>query len=164
MDRFTRIAVFVAAMDEGSLVAAGKKFGLSASMAGKYVSALEAELKVRLMHRSTRSLSLTEAGQAYYLRCRRILEEFGEANEEASDAGSTTRGLLRVAAPVTFGELHVGEVLSRATSTIIRQSTLKFPSTIVLSTCRKQASMSRFALAGFPTRTWLPDGSRLARW
>ena len=113
MDRFTRIAVFVAAMDEGSLVAAGKKFGLSASMAGKYVSALEAELKVRLMHRSTRSLNLTEAGQAYYLRCRRILEEFGEANEEASDAGSTTRGLLRVAAPVTFGELHVGEVVAR---------------------------------------------------
>ena len=79
MDRFASIAVFVAAVDEGSLVAAGRRFGLSASMAGKYVSALEAELNVRLLHRSTRSLSLTDAGRTYYVRCQRILEEFDDA-------------------------------------------------------------------------------------
>ena len=113
MDRFTSIAVFVAAIDEGSLVAAGKRFGLSASMAGKYVSALEAELNVRLLHRSTRSLSLTDAGRIYYVRCQRILEEFDDANQEASDAHSTVRGTLRVAAPVTFGTLHMGDVVAR---------------------------------------------------
>lgn len=113
MDRFAGIAVFVAAVDEGSLVAAGRRFGLSASMAGKYVSALEAELNVRLLHRSTRSLSLTDAGRTYYVRCQRILEEFDDANREASDAHGTVRGTLRVAAPVTFGTLHMGEVVAR---------------------------------------------------
>ena len=113
MDRFASIAVFVAAVDEGSLVAAGRRAGLSASMAGKYLSALEADLNVRLLQRSTRSLSLTEAGRAYYLRCKRILEELDDANSEASDAHSTARGTLRVAAPVTFGAMHMGDVVAR---------------------------------------------------
>jgi len=113
MDRFASIGVFVAAVDEGSLVAAGRRFGLSASMAGKYLSALEADLNVRLLQRSTRSLSLTDAGRSYYLRCKRILEELDDANSEASDAHSTARGTLRVAAPVTFGELHMGDVVAR---------------------------------------------------
>src|ERR1700675_1226613 len=113
MDRFASISVFVAAIDEGSLVAAGRRFGLSASMAGKHVSALEAQLNVRLLYRSTRSLSLTDAGRAYYARCKRILEEFDDANHEASDARRTVRGPLRVAAPVTFGALHMGEVVAR---------------------------------------------------
>jgi len=113
MDRFTGIAVFVAAIDEGSLVAAGRRFGLSASMAGKYLSGLEAQLNVRLIQRSTRKLSATEAGRAYYLRCKRILEEFDEANREAGDASATPRGLLRIAAPVSFGALHLGELVAR---------------------------------------------------
>lgn len=113
MDRFTSIAVFVAAIDEGSLVAAGRRFGLSASMAGKYLSGLEAELNVRLIQRSTRSLSATDAGRAYYLRCKRILEEFDEANREAHDASATPRGLLRIAAPVSFGALHLAGVVAR---------------------------------------------------
>jgi DNA-binding transcriptional LysR family regulator len=113
MDRFASISVFVTAVDEGSLVAAGRRFGLSASMAGKYLSALEAELNVRLLQRSTRSLNLTEAGRNYYHRCKRILEELDDANSEASDAHSTARGTLRVAAPVTFGAMHMGEVVAR---------------------------------------------------
>jgi DNA-binding transcriptional LysR family regulator len=113
MDRFTGIGIFVTAIDEGSLVAAGRRFGLSASMAGKYLTALETELKVRLIQRSTRSMSATEAGRAYYLRCKRILEEFEEANHEASDAGATPRGQLRIAAPVSFGAMHLGDALAR---------------------------------------------------
>lgn len=113
MDRFASISVFVAAVDEGSLVAAGRRFGLSASMAGKYLGALEAQLNVRLLQRSTRSLSLTDAGRAYYLRCKRILDELDDADSEASDAHSTARGTLRVAAPVTFGAMHMGDVVAR---------------------------------------------------
>jgi len=113
MDRLTSIGVFVAAIDEGSLVAAGRRFGLSASMAGKYLSTLEAGLKVRLIQRSTRSLRATDAGKAYYVRCKRILEEFDEANHEASDAGAAPRGVLRIAAPVTFGAMHLGPALAR---------------------------------------------------
>lgn len=112
MDRLTSISVFVTALEEGSLVAAGRRFGLSPSMAGKHVSALEAQLGVRLLQRSTRKLSATEAGQAYYARCKGILEAFEEANHEASDTGSSVRGTLRVAVPVTFGALYMGDVLA----------------------------------------------------
>lgn len=113
MDRFACIAVFVAAADEGSLAAAGRRAGLSASMAGKYLSQLEADLKVRLMQRSTRNLSLTDAGRAYYRRCKHILEEFDDANREASDAQRLASGTLRVAAPVTFGAMHMQDVVTR---------------------------------------------------
>src|SRR5271163_2655261 len=110
MDRLTSMALFVAAVEEGSLSGAARRFGLSASMAGKHVSALEADLNIRLMQRSTRQLSLTEVGRAYYARCKRILEEVEDANREAGDAQQTVRGVLRVAAPVTFGAMHLGEV------------------------------------------------------
>jgi DNA-binding transcriptional LysR family regulator len=113
MDRFTCIGVFVAAVDEGSLAAAARRFGLSAAMAGKYVSALEAELNARLLQRTTRRLSLTDVGHAYYDRCKRILEAFDEANREASDSQNIARGVLRIAAPVTFGAMHLGSVVAR---------------------------------------------------
>ncbi|MDR5827031.1 LysR family transcriptional regulator [Caballeronia sp. LP006] len=112
MDRLTGIEVFVATVDGGSFAAAARRFGLSPAMAGKYVSAIEAELNARLLHRTTRKLSLTEVGQHYYERCKRILEAYEEANREASDAQDTPRGVLRIAAPVTFGAMHLGDVLA----------------------------------------------------
>ncbi|TKC89213.1 LysR family transcriptional regulator [Trinickia terrae] len=113
MDRLTSMAVFAAAVDEGSLAAAARRFGLSPAMAGKHVSAIEADLQARLLQRTTRRLALTEAGAAYYARCRRILEEFDDARREAADAQHTPRGTLRIAAPVTFGALHLGGVIAR---------------------------------------------------
>ena len=113
MDRLTSMAVFVAAVDEGSLSRAAARFGLSASMAGKHVSAIEADLNIRLMQRSTRQLNLTDVGRTYYARCKRILEEVDDANREAGDAQQTVRGVLRITAPVTFGAMHLGDVLAR---------------------------------------------------
>jgi DNA-binding transcriptional LysR family regulator len=113
MDRLTSMAVFVAAAEEGSLSGAARRFGLSASMAGKHVTAIETDLNIRLMQRSTRQLSLTEAGRAYYARCKRILEEVDDANREASDAQQIVRGVLRIAVPITFGAMHLGGVLAR---------------------------------------------------
>ncbi|MEM5451661.1 LysR family transcriptional regulator [Paraburkholderia guartelaensis] len=113
MDRLTSLGVFVAAVEEGSLAAAARRFGLSAAMAGKHVSAIEAELNARLLQRTTRRLSLTDVGRTYYERCKRILEAFDEANREASDSQGTARGVLRVAAPVTFGAMHLGGVVAR---------------------------------------------------
>jgi len=113
MDRLTSFGVFVATVEEGSLVAAARKFGLSPSMAGKHVSALEADLGVRLMQRSTRQLTLTDVGRAYYIRCQRILEEVDEADREAGDSQFVARGTLRVAAPTTFGAIHLGGVVAR---------------------------------------------------
>ncbi len=112
MDRLTSLGVFVAAVEEGSFAAAARRFGLSPAMAGKHVSAIEAELNARLLQRTTRRLSLTDTGQAYYERCKRILEAFEEAKREASDTQATARGVLRVAAPVTFGAMHLGEVVA----------------------------------------------------
>lgn len=113
MDRLTSLGVFIAAVDEGSLAAAARRFGLSAAMAGKHVSAIEASLNARLLQRTTRRLSLTDAGQTYYERGKRILEAYEEANREASDSQRTARGLLRVAAPVTFGAMHLGDVVAQ---------------------------------------------------
>jgi DNA-binding transcriptional LysR family regulator len=112
MDRLTSMAVFVAAADEGSLSGAARRFGLSVSMAGKHVAAIETELNIRLMQRTTRKLSLTDVGQTYYTRCKRILEEYEDANREAGDAQQSIRGVLRVAAPVTFGAMHLGTVVA----------------------------------------------------
>jgi len=112
MDRLVSMAVFVAAVEEGSLVGAARRFGLSPSMAGKHVSAIEEQLKVRLLQRSTRMLKLTDVGQAYCARCKHILEEYEEANREAADAQQTARGVLRVAAPTTFGAMHLGSVVA----------------------------------------------------
>jgi DNA-binding transcriptional LysR family regulator len=113
MDRLTGMGVFVAAVEEGSFAAAARRFGLSAAMAGKHVSAIEAELNARLMQRTTRRLSLTDTGQTYYERCKRILEAYDEANREAREAQGSVRGTLRIAAPVTFGAMHLGEVVAR---------------------------------------------------
>ncbi|AMV48286.1 LysR family transcriptional regulator [Paraburkholderia caribensis] len=113
MDRLTSLGVFVAAVEEGSFAAAARRFGLSPAMAGKHVSAIEAQLNARLLQRTTRRLSLTDTGQTYYERCKQILEAFDDANREASDSQGTARGVLRVAAPVTFGAMHLGEVVAR---------------------------------------------------
>lgn len=113
MDRFQSLQVFVCAVEEGSLVAAARRFGLSASMAGKHVSALEAQLGVRLLHRSTRSLNATEAGRRYYQRAKAVLENLEEANHEARDQGSALGGTLRVAVPVTFGALYMAALLAQ---------------------------------------------------
>ncbi|MBR7513491.1 LysR family transcriptional regulator, partial [Mycobacterium tuberculosis] len=81
---------------EGSPAAAARRFGLPAAMAGKHVSAIEADLNARLLHRTTRRLSLTDTGQTYYERCKRILEAFDEARREASDSQGAARGVLRI--------------------------------------------------------------------
>jgi DNA-binding transcriptional LysR family regulator len=113
MDRLTSLGVFVAAVEEGSFAAAARRFGLSPAMAGKHVSEIEARLGARLLQRTTRRLSLTDAGQAYYERSKQILEAYDEANREASESQGTARGTLRVAAPVTFGAMHLGQVIAR---------------------------------------------------
>ncbi|MGY3452057.1 LysR family transcriptional regulator [Bradyrhizobium sp. USDA 4353] len=111
MDRLTSMSVFVAAVEEGSLVGAARRFGFSPSMAGKHVSAIEADLQARLLQRSTRMLKLTEVGKAYYSRCKQILDAVEDANAEAREAQASVKGILRIAAPTTFGAMHLGPVI-----------------------------------------------------
>jgi DNA-binding transcriptional LysR family regulator len=116
MDRLTKLAVFIAAVEDGSLAAAGRRVGMTPAMAGKYVAALEAELGIRLLHRNTRKLSLTDVGRTYFERSKRILEQMEEADREARNLHGEPRGTLRVTAPMTFGALHLGAPIAKFVS------------------------------------------------
>lgn len=94
-------------MEEGSFTAAADRLGLSRSVVSKYISRLEERLGARLMHRTTRRLSLTEAGRVFFERSARALEEIEMAEMEVSQLQSAPRGELRISAPVSFGLLHL---------------------------------------------------------
>lgn len=112
MDRLLSLSVFVATVEQGSLAAAGRALGMTPAMAGKHVSALEAALGVRLLHRTTRKLHMTEAGEDYYHRSRKILESLEDADNAAQQLQDEPRGLLRIAAPASFGPRHLGAPLA----------------------------------------------------
>ena len=112
MDRFEAMSLFVAAVEAGSLSAAGRRFGIPLATVSRKVSDLEKHLNTRLLNRSTRQLTLTDAGQAYLAACRRILGEVGEAERTAAGEYSTPTGDLFITAPVVFGRLHVLPVVT----------------------------------------------------
>jgi DNA-binding transcriptional LysR family regulator len=107
MDRLAAMRVFVEAVDQGSLSAAGRTLGLPLATVSRRLSELEAHIGTRLLTRSTRQLALTDAGQAYLAACRRILDEVGDAEREAAGEYSAPRGELVITAPVVFGRIHV---------------------------------------------------------
>lgn len=111
MDRFQSLSVFVAVADKGSFSAAASELGLSRNMVSRHVMALEEQLSARLINRTTRRVSLTSLGAAYYERAREILAELAAADREASLQSLTPKGLLRINAPVAFGTRHVAPVL-----------------------------------------------------
>ncbi len=111
MNRLEAMGVFLAVIDAGSLSAAGRKLGMPLATVSRKVSDLEAELKTRLLIRSTRQLTLTEAGRGYVAACRRILDDVNEAERAAAGEYSAPRGDLVLTAPVVFGRLHVLPVL-----------------------------------------------------
>ena len=100
MDRLGGILAFVRTAELGSFVRAGRILTLSPSAVGKAVTRLEHELGTRLLQRSTRRLRLTEEGQEFYERCRRILDELDDAQASLLSARETPRGRLRVSVPV----------------------------------------------------------------
>jgi DNA-binding transcriptional LysR family regulator len=105
--RFDTILAFVRVAETGSFSEAARRLGLSKSMISRQVSSLEADLGVRLLHRTTRSLSPTEAGRGYLERCQRILADLDEANLLVSHLQAVPRGRLRVSAPLSFGIGHL---------------------------------------------------------
>ena len=107
MDRLEAMSLFVAAVEAGSLSAAGRRFGIPLATVSRKVSDLEKHLQTRLLNRSTRQLTLTDAGQAYLAACRRILGEVSEAERTAAGEYSTPTGDLFITAPIVFGRLHV---------------------------------------------------------
>lgn len=112
MNRLESMSVFLTVVEAGSLSAAGRKLGMPLATVSRKLSDLEAHLKARLLTRSTRQLSLTDAGRAYVAACKRILEDLNEAERSASGEYSAPRGELVVTAPIVFGRLHVLPVIA----------------------------------------------------
>ena len=107
MDRLDAMSILVAAVEAGSLSAASRRLGTPLPTVSRKVSELETHLGTRLLIRSTRKLTLTDAGAAYVAACKRILEQVGEAERAASGEYSAPKGDLVITAPIVFGRLHV---------------------------------------------------------
>jgi DNA-binding transcriptional LysR family regulator len=113
MDRLAEMEAFIQVVDSGGFTEAARKMGLSKSAVSKNVSALEARLAVRLLNRTTRRVSPTEVGLAYYDRARVVLSDAAEADSMVTAMQAVPQGSLRVSAPVSFGIHHLSEAVAR---------------------------------------------------
>ncbi|HEY1128477.1 MAG TPA: LysR family transcriptional regulator [Roseateles sp.] len=107
MDKFLEMKAFAAVVDAGSFVKAADALEVSKAAVSRYVAELEARLGVRLLHRTTRKLSLTPEGEVFNVRCRELLGGLDEAEAEVSSHSGEASGLLRINAPFSFGLLHL---------------------------------------------------------
>ncbi|WP_097459450.1 LysR family transcriptional regulator [Mangrovitalea sediminis] len=111
MNRLEDMRIFVESVDAGSFTAAAERLELSKQFVSKRVSALEAGLGARLLIRTTRKLRVTELGLAYYERARGILQQVDDAEQMVASQVAEPRGLLRVAAPMSFGTMHLSPAI-----------------------------------------------------
>jgi DNA-binding transcriptional LysR family regulator len=111
MDRIDAMTIFTAVVDEGSLAAAARRLRRSPANVTRAIAFLEARLGTRLLHRTTRAIRLSEAGERYLATCRRVLAELAEADSVAAGEREALRGMLTVTAPAFFGRLHVRPVV-----------------------------------------------------
>jgi DNA-binding transcriptional LysR family regulator len=112
MDRITALAAFVRTVELGSQAAASEDLGISRAMTGRHIQQLEDRLGVRLLNRTTRKQSLTEAGLAFFEKCSAILEQLTEAERAATELQAEPRGTLRVNGPMSFGNQHLATALA----------------------------------------------------
>jgi len=113
MDRFQAMHVFATVVDAGSFVAASETLGLSKAAVSRHVAELERRLGVRLLHRTTRRLSLTAEGETFHVRCKAVLAEVDEAEAEITAGAGEARGTLRVNVPFSYGQLHLAPLWPR---------------------------------------------------
>ena len=111
MDSIDGMKTIVAVVETGSFTAAGERLNMSKALVSKYVGEVEDALGVRLFNRSTRRLAITEAGKNYYDKVVPLLEEYGDLLDNIAGEQSAPKGMLRVSAPVTFGESNLSPVL-----------------------------------------------------
>jgi DNA-binding transcriptional LysR family regulator len=113
MDRFQAMRVFAQVVESASFARAAERLDLSTSAVSRHVGDLEAHLQTRLLNRTTRRLSLTETGRAFYSRCVQLLADLDEAEQEASKAAVEPRGTIRVTSSITFGIRHLAPEIAR---------------------------------------------------
>jgi DNA-binding transcriptional LysR family regulator len=111
MDHLDSLRAFVAVADSAGFAAAARKLGLSAPAVTRAIAAIETRLGAQLLHRSTRSVRLTEVGARFLDDCRRILAELDEAEASAGGAHAAPQGQLAITASAMFGRLHVAPIL-----------------------------------------------------
>ena len=111
MDRLTEMEAFATVVDQGGFTDAARKMGISKSAVSKHVSSLETRLGARLLNRTTRRVSPTEIGLAYYDRARRVLNDAGEADALVTAMQSAPSGMLRVSVATDFGVNHLSPIL-----------------------------------------------------
>jgi len=107
MDRFQEMTVFTAVVDAGSFIRAAEGLNMSKAVVSRLVAELEDRLGVRLLNRTTRTLSMTQEGQTFYLRCKAVLADVDEAEAEVMARRGQARGVLKLNVPVTFGVMHL---------------------------------------------------------
>lgn len=112
MDKYQEMRVFTGVVDAGSFVAAAENLGMSKAAVSRYVSDLEQRLGVRLLHRTTRKLSLTQEGELFLARCREILASIDASEAELSTRTDSASGLLKISVPVSFGIRHLAPLWS----------------------------------------------------
>jgi DNA-binding transcriptional LysR family regulator len=112
MDRFNALRVFSQVVESGGFSRAAERLDLSTTAVSRQVAELEAHLQTRLLNRTTRRLSLTESGQAFYGRAVQLLHDLQEAEQEASKAAITPRGTIRLTASVNFGTRQVAPAIA----------------------------------------------------
>ena len=111
MDRFASLEAFKATADHGSFAAAARDLGLSRSQVNKLVIHLEDHLRAQLFNRTTRQVSLTSTGRAFYDRVQTILSDLAEAESQIQDDQGEPQGELKINAPMSFGTAHLGPAL-----------------------------------------------------
>jgi len=112
MDRLTAIQAFAQVVESGSFAKAAERLGLSTSATSRHVAELESHLQTRLLNRTTRKVSLTEGGRAFYERVVQLLADLEEAEQEASRAAVIPRGVIKLTTAVNFGVRHVGPAIA----------------------------------------------------
>lgn len=112
MDTIDGMRTFLAVAKEGSFTAAANTLDMSTALASKYVGQLETRLGTRLLNRTTRSISLTEAGAAYLERAQQILDDLNALEGSLGDSTAEPSGTLIVSAPVTFGEMYLADMIA----------------------------------------------------
>jgi DNA-binding transcriptional LysR family regulator len=112
VDRFEAMRVFSQVVELGGFSKAAEHLGLSTTATSRHVADLEAHLQTRLLNRTTRRVSLTESGRAFYERCVQVLADLEEAEQEASRAAVVPRGTIKLTAPVNFGVRHLAPAIA----------------------------------------------------
>ena len=156
MDRFDNMRVFARVVESGSFTGAAARLSISASMVSQHVKELEERLGARLLNRTTRKVSLTETGRAYYERCTRLLSDLEETEQAVSDMHAAPCGELRVNAAPSFGILQLAPAIADFTE--------RFPAISVelMLTIR----IADLIDEGFDVAVWvgeLPDSSLISR-